>query len=100
MAVEVPGILVGSGRNADVYDIGGGRVLRRYRDGRDARAVAREASVMVHARAFGVPVPEVFDVTGSDMVMERAVGDRRCCRRSRASRGRCSRRLGCWRGLF
>ena len=65
---------MGTGRNADVYDIGEGRVLRRYRDQRPPDWVAREAEVMVHARAHGVPVPEVFDVTGSDMVMERAVG--------------------------
>jgi aminoglycoside phosphotransferase (APT) family kinase protein len=29
---------------------------------------------MAHARAFGVPVPEVFDVSGPDIVMERVVG--------------------------
>jgi aminoglycoside phosphotransferase (APT) family kinase protein len=74
METELPGTLVGAGRNADVYDVGGGRVLRRYRDGRDAAAVDREAQVMAHARAHGVPVPEVFEVTGSDIVMERAVG--------------------------
>jgi aminoglycoside phosphotransferase (APT) family kinase protein len=74
MAVEVPGTPVGAGRNADVFDIGGGRVLRRYRDGRDARRVDIEAQVMTRARASGVPVPEVFDVSGSDIVMERAVG--------------------------
>jgi aminoglycoside phosphotransferase (APT) family kinase protein len=49
-------------------------VLRRYRDGRNARAVAMEAKVMVQARAFGAPVPEVFDVAGSDIVMERVAG--------------------------
>jgi aminoglycoside phosphotransferase (APT) family kinase protein len=74
MAVQVPGTLIGSGRNADAYDVGDGRVLRRYRDGRDARRVAAEAQVMVHARACGVPVPKVFDVSGADIVMERAVG--------------------------
>ncbi len=74
MAVDVPGTLVGAGRSADVYDIGSGRVLRRYRDGREAGRVEREAQVMVHARAFGVPVPEVFDVSGPDIVMERATG--------------------------
>jgi tRNA A-37 threonylcarbamoyl transferase component Bud32 len=57
-----------------VYDIGGGRVLRRYRDGRDAAAAEREAQVMVHARAHGVTVPEVFEVAGSDIIMERATG--------------------------
>ncbi len=74
MAVKVPGALLGSGRNADAYDIGGGRVLRRYRDGRDSSRVAGEAQVMAHARACGVPVPEVFDVCGADIVMERAAG--------------------------
>jgi aminoglycoside phosphotransferase (APT) family kinase protein len=57
-----------------VYDIGEGRVLRRYRDQWPPALVAREAEVMVQARAHGVPVPEVFDVTGSDIVMERAAG--------------------------
>ena len=74
MAAEVPGTLVGTGRSADVYDIGDGRVLRRYRDGRDARWVDNEAQVMVHARTGGVPVPEVFDVSGTDIVMERVTG--------------------------
>ncbi len=64
--------LVGQGRNADVYDLGGGRVLRRYRDA--ASMADREAEVMVHARAHGVPVPEVFDVGGTDLVMEYAKG--------------------------
>jgi len=74
METELPGALVGAGRNADVYDVGGGRVLRRYRDGRDPAAVDREAQVMAHARAHGVPVPEVFEVAGSDIVMERVTG--------------------------
>ncbi len=74
METELPGTLVGAGRNADVYDVGGGRVLRRYRDGRDPAAVDREAQVMAHARAHGVPVPEVFEVAGSDIVMERVTG--------------------------
>ena len=64
--------LVGSGRHADVYDLGDGRVLRRYRD---AAAMAyREAGVMLHALSHGVPVPEGFDVSGADIVMEHAVG--------------------------
>jgi aminoglycoside phosphotransferase (APT) family kinase protein len=74
MADGLLGTLIGAGRNADVYDIGDGRVLRRYRDGREARWVALEARVMTHARAFGVPVPEVFEVSGSDIVMEYAAG--------------------------
>jgi aminoglycoside phosphotransferase (APT) family kinase protein len=74
MAEATPGRLVGAGRSADVYATGDGRVLRRYRDGRPPAWVAREAEVMAHARAHGVPVPEVFDVAGSDIVMERADG--------------------------
>jgi aminoglycoside phosphotransferase (APT) family kinase protein len=70
----VPGPLklVGAGRHADVYDLGGGRVLRRYRD--PAAAAGPEAEVMAHALAHGVPVPEVFDVAGADIVMEYAAG--------------------------
>ena len=69
-----PGRLLGAGRSADVYDVGGGRVLRRYRDGRDTRWVDAEAQVMVLVRAAGIPVPEVFDVSGADIVMERVTG--------------------------
>jgi len=64
--------LVGSGRRADVYDLGDGKVLRRYRD--PAVTAGREAEVMAHALAHGVPVPEVFDVSGADIVMEHVVG--------------------------
>jgi len=74
MAEAMPGTLVGAGRSADVYEAGDGRVLRRYRDQRPAARVAREAEVMAHARAHGAPVPEVFDVAGSDIVMERVDG--------------------------
>src|SRR5580704_17294327 len=74
MAEAGPGRLIAGGRSADVYEAGDGRVLRRYRDGRPADRVVREAEVMAHARAHGVPVPEVFDVSGCDIVMERAVG--------------------------
>jgi len=74
VTADIPGRLLGHGRNADVYDIGGGQVLRRYRDSRPPAAVAREAEVMRHARGHGVPVPEVFGVTGMDIVMERAAG--------------------------
>src|ERR1700761_1436404 len=74
MAAEAPGALVGTGRSADVYDLGNGRVLRRYRNQREPGRVAAEAEVMVRARASGVPVPKVFDVSGTDIVMERAAG--------------------------
>ncbi len=63
---------VGRGRYADVHDLGDGRVLRRYRDRQ--MSAEGEAEVMRHARSHGVPVPEVFDVSGPDLVMEHAVG--------------------------
>lgn len=50
----------------------GNRVLRRYRDA--GKTAEREAAVMAYARSAGLPVPEVFDVRGADLVMERVVG--------------------------
>ncbi|MBJ7451374.1 MAG: phosphotransferase, partial [Blastococcus sp.] len=64
--------LVGAGRDADVYALDGHRVLRRYRDA--GRSAEREAAVMAYARSAGLPVPEVFDVDGADLVLERVVG--------------------------
>lgn len=73
MSVATPGCLIGRGRRADVYDLGQGRVLRRYRE--EPRDVTREAEVMTHARAHGVPVPQVFDAIGTtDLVMEAVSG--------------------------
>jgi aminoglycoside phosphotransferase (APT) family kinase protein len=69
--VADPGPLVGRGRAADVYDIGGGRVLRRYRTERDCTG---EARVHAHLRAHGFPVPEVHEAGGRDMVMDRIEG--------------------------
>jgi tRNA A-37 threonylcarbamoyl transferase component Bud32 len=67
-----PGLPVGSGRSAEIYNLGNGRVLRRYRD--HAKLARREAEVMSWAGAHGVPVPEVFDVDGPDIVMEKVDG--------------------------
>jgi aminoglycoside phosphotransferase (APT) family kinase protein len=64
--------LVGTGRDADVFALDGERVLRRYRAA--GRSAEREAAVMEHARAHDLPVPEVFDVDGPDLVMARVVG--------------------------
>ncbi|SFE36271.1 Phosphotransferase enzyme family protein [Actinoplanes philippinensis] len=63
--------LLGSGREADVYAIGEGRVLRRYRRGDDATA---EARLMSHLAAHGFPVPQVHSANGADMIMERLDG--------------------------
>jgi aminoglycoside phosphotransferase (APT) family kinase protein len=64
--------LLGRGRDADVFALDGNRVLRRYRDA--GKSVEREAAVMSYARAQGLPVPEVFDADGANLVMERVVG--------------------------
>lgn len=64
--------LIGESRAAVVLDLGDGRVLRRYR-ARDHDA-APEAAAMEHARRHGVPVPEVHDVEGPDLVMDRVDG--------------------------
>jgi aminoglycoside phosphotransferase (APT) family kinase protein len=70
-AAGAPGPLIGSGRAADVYDLGDGRVLRRYRT---AHSCAAEADLMRYLRQAGYPVPEVFAVSGPDLVMERLEG--------------------------
>ncbi len=67
-----PGTLLAKGRWNDVYDLGDGRVLRRFRD--PTRSAEFEAEVMRHARAHGVRVPEVFSAQGTDLVMSRATG--------------------------
>ena len=68
---DPPGPLLGAGRAADVYDIGAGRVLRRYRAPFD---VQPEAAIMQHLHRAGFPVPEVYDAEGCDLVMERLDG--------------------------
>ncbi|MCO8270919.1 phosphotransferase [Actinoplanes sp. TRM 88003] len=60
-----------SGREADVYALGGGVVLRRYRDGGDA---APEAAVMKYAAGLGYPVPRVYRADGPEIEMERLDG--------------------------
>jgi aminoglycoside phosphotransferase (APT) family kinase protein len=66
-----PGRLIGSGRTADVFEIGDGRVLRRYRIKAD---VDHEARLMRYLWSAGFPVPEVFDAYGTDIVMARLRG--------------------------
>jgi len=63
--------LLASGRDADVFAIDAGRVLRRYRTGGD---VAAEARVMTYVAGFGFPVPAVYEAHGTDLVMERLDG--------------------------
>jgi Ser/Thr protein kinase RdoA (MazF antagonist) len=70
-ASDAPGPLIGAGRAADVYAIGSGRVLRRYRTPFDVRA---EADMMRHLGQAGYPVPAVYDADARDLVMERLDG--------------------------
>lgn len=67
------GRLLASGRDADIFEAGPGRVLRRSRKGRSQQA---EAEVMSHVRAQGFPAPTVFDVSadGTELVMARVDG--------------------------
>jgi Ser/Thr protein kinase RdoA (MazF antagonist) len=70
-AAGPPGPLIGSGRAADVYALGDGKVLRRYRFD---FSCAGEASLMRYLREAGYPVPEVFAADGTDLVMQRLHG--------------------------
>jgi aminoglycoside phosphotransferase (APT) family kinase protein len=63
---------IATGRSADIFAIGEGRVLRRRRSGPIPPA---EVVAMRAARHHGYPVPEVFRVDGTDMEMERVDGN-------------------------
>lgn len=68
-----PGPLLASGRDADIYEFGPGRVLRRSRGG---RSLAGEAAVMTYLAERGYPVPAVDELreNGTALVMERIEG--------------------------
>ncbi|MHC5258739.1 phosphotransferase [Streptomyces sp. UC4497] len=67
--------LIGRGRTADVYALDDRWVLRRYRDGLDARG---EGDVMAYVRAHGFPAPRVraedADLAPGELVLERLTG--------------------------
>lgn len=63
--------LLAVGRASEVFDLGGGRVLRRCKSGGHPE---REALVMRHARLHGYPVPEVFDIDSGGLVLEKVEG--------------------------
>ncbi len=69
------GELIGVGRSADVLAVGERWVLRRYRDGMDARP---EAVVMAYLAEAGYPVPHVRPETAglaaTELVMQRLSG--------------------------
>ena len=63
--------LIASGRDADVFDVGDGRVLRRHRDGRPA---TKQAELLRYAAVHGYPVPALHDASGPDLVIEKIDG--------------------------
>lgn len=64
---------IATGRDADIFDAGPGRVLRRNRQD---RSQALEARVMQYVVEQGYPAPTVYELSddGRDMVMERVDG--------------------------
>jgi len=62
---------IASGRSADVYEYGPGRVLRRRRK---APVDAAEPTVMRAVASAGFPVPAVHRVDRHDMVLDRVDG--------------------------
>jgi tRNA A-37 threonylcarbamoyl transferase component Bud32 len=68
---DVAGPLLARGEDADVFAIDETRVLRRYR----RRPVPeREVAIMRYVRERGYPVPQVIDVNGPDLTLERIDG--------------------------
>ena len=63
--------LIAEGRASEIFDLGDGRVLRRFKRGGDP---GFEARVMEHARAYGFPVPAVHEVRDDGLVLERIDG--------------------------
>ena len=63
--------LIAAGRASEIFDLGDGRVLRRFKTGGNPE---REELVMRHARIHGYPVPEVLEVTPDALVLEKIDG--------------------------
>jgi tRNA A-37 threonylcarbamoyl transferase component Bud32 len=63
--------LLAQGRASEIFDLGDGRVLRRFKQGGDPQF---EAGVMEHARRHGFPVPAVHEVRADSLVLERVEG--------------------------
>jgi aminoglycoside phosphotransferase (APT) family kinase protein len=65
------GTVLAAGRDAEIVDLGSGRVLRRPKGSAD---LEHEARVMHLVRQAGYPAPAVFMVRAEGMVMERVSG--------------------------
>ncbi|HZT85969.1 MAG TPA: phosphotransferase [Gaiellaceae bacterium] len=63
--------LLAAGRASEIFDLGAGRVLRRFKTGGEPE---REALVMRHARRHGYPVPDVLRVRADALVLEKVEG--------------------------
>ena len=63
--------LIAAGRASEVFDLGDGRVLRRFKTGGHPE---REALAMRHARLLGYPVPQVLEVRPDALVLEKVEG--------------------------
>ncbi|HWC35423.1 MAG TPA: phosphotransferase [Mycobacteriales bacterium] len=71
--MRAPGELLGSGRDADIFECGPGLVLRRSRHG---RSLADEARIMTFLHQQGYPVPQINELSEDvrDLVMQRIDG--------------------------
>jgi Ser/Thr protein kinase RdoA (MazF antagonist) len=65
------GTLIAAGRASQIFDLGDGRVLRRFKAGGNPE---REAMVMRHARKHGFPAPAVLEVGDDSLVLEHIAG--------------------------
>ncbi|MGH9034099.1 MAG: phosphotransferase, partial [Acidimicrobiia bacterium] len=63
--------LLAEGRDSQVFALDDARVLRRYRE---PRCLPREVAAMQLAHAHGYPVPRVYDLTPTDLVIDRIDG--------------------------
>lgn len=66
------GRLIAAGRSAGIYPHSEGRVIRRYPAARSD--ALDEAALMQHLKSNGYPVPEIFEATSTEIVMEQVDG--------------------------
>jgi hypothetical protein len=71
LSVEGAGEPIARGRDAAVYALGDGRVLRRYRA---PGPTGREMRVMAWARSHGYPAPQVYERTETDLILDHLDG--------------------------